>query len=405
MRRLFAGLPAEVAVLSAVAVAVAVGFGVVAPSIPVFARDFGVGEAAAGAVVSAFALTRLAFALAGGRLVDALGERLVLAVGIAIVAVSSALAGLSQSYLQLVLLRGVGGVGSAMFTVSAMALLLRVTPRELRGRATGVYQGGFILGGVTGPAFGGPLTQWSIRAPFFVYAATLAVAGAIAMAFLAHSRVDEQEAGDAEAPQRTSLAEALRSRGYVTALCASLGSGWVAFGIRSSLIPLFVVEALHAGAGWTGAGFAVSSAAQALLLLPAGRLTDSGGRRFTLSTGLAVATASSVVLVVCGSTWVFLVAMALMGAGFALISPASGAVVGDIVRGRGGTVVAAFQMASDVGAISGPVIAGWLAQEVSYPAAFAAGAVVLALCTALAVTMPETRAAGSAARPAAPADR
>ena len=366
MRRLFAGLPAEVAVLSAVAVAVAVGFGVVAPAIPLFARDFGVGKAAAGAVISAFALTRLTFALAGGRLVDAVGERLVLAVGIGIVAVSSALAGLSQSYLQLVLLRGAGGVGSAMFTVSAMALLLRVTPREQRGRASGVYQGGFILGGITGPAFGGPLTQWSIRAPFFVYAATLAVAGAIAMFFLTHSSTDQEqaEAGESDAPQRTSLAEALRSRGYLTALLASLGSGWVAFGIRSSLIPLFVVESLKKGAGWTGAGFAVSSAAQALLLLPAGRLTDRGGRRLTLSSGLAVATASSVVLVVCGNVWVFLLAMALLGAGFAFISPASGAVVGDIVRGRGGTVVAAFQMASDVGAISGPVIAGWLAQEV-----------------------------------------
>lgn len=392
MRRFFAGLPREVAVLSAVAVAVAVGFGVVAPAIPVFATDFGVGETAAGAVVSAFAFTRLLFALAGGRLVDAFGERLILAVGIGIVAVSSALAGLSQTYLQLVLLRGVGGVGSAMFTVSAMSLLLRVVPAEQRGRATGLYQGGFILGGVTGPAFGGPLTEWSIRAPFFVYAVTLGAAGAIAMFFLAHTHVREDTApADGTPVERTSVLTALRNRAYAAALFSSLGSGWVAFGIRSSLIPLFVINGLEVGAGWTGAGFAVSSAVQALLLLPAGRLTDTGGRRFTLSLGLAIATASAVVLTVSSNVGSFLVAMALMGAGFALVSPASGAIVGDIVKGRGGTVVAAFQMASDIGAISGPIIAGWLAQSVSYSAAFAAGAGVLALCTALALTMPETR--------------
>src|SRR5579875_1364162 len=111
----FRDLPRDVAVLSAVAFAVALGFGIVAPALPVFARDFGVGRAAAAAVISTFALLRIAFALPAGRLVNRLGERLVLATGIGIVAVSSLLAGMAQSYWQLVVLRGAGGVGSAMF--------------------------------------------------------------------------------------------------------------------------------------------------------------------------------------------------------------------------------------------------------------------------------------------------
>ena len=90
-----AGMPREVGVLTAVAFAVAVGFGVVAPAIPVYAREFGVGRTAAGAVISAFAFMRLVSALASGRLVNRVGERVVLATGIGIVAVSSALAGLS----------------------------------------------------------------------------------------------------------------------------------------------------------------------------------------------------------------------------------------------------------------------------------------------------------------------
>src|SRR6478736_2220231 len=159
----------------AVAFAVAVGFGIVAPAIPVFAREFGVSRAAAGAVISAFALMRFVSALLGGRLVDRFGERLVLATGIGIVAVSSAVAGLSQTYLQLLLLRGVGGVGSAMFTVSAASLLQRVVDADQRGRATGLWQSGFLIGAIAGPAIGGPLTAISLRAPFFVYAGTLAV--------------------------------------------------------------------------------------------------------------------------------------------------------------------------------------------------------------------------------------
>src|SRR5205823_331958 len=72
-------------------------------------------------------------------------------------------------------------VGSIMFAVGAASLLIRVTPNAQRGRAQGVYAGGFLLGSITGPVFGGALTSWSLRAPFFLYAGTLAVAGAVGL--------------------------------------------------------------------------------------------------------------------------------------------------------------------------------------------------------------------------------
>jgi predicted MFS family arabinose efflux permease len=62
----FAGLPREAAVLSAVSFTVALGYGIVAPGIPAFARQFGVSVAAAASVISAFALMRGAFALPAG---------------------------------------------------------------------------------------------------------------------------------------------------------------------------------------------------------------------------------------------------------------------------------------------------------------------------------------------------
>ena len=64
-------LPTEVRALVAVAFMVALGYGMVAPAIPLFARQFGVGKAAAGAVISAFALMRLLTAPFVGRLVNA----------------------------------------------------------------------------------------------------------------------------------------------------------------------------------------------------------------------------------------------------------------------------------------------------------------------------------------------
>jgi hypothetical protein len=52
MKSPFKDLPREVAVLSSVAFLVAVGFGVIAPAIPLFARSFGVSQAAAGSAPS-----------------------------------------------------------------------------------------------------------------------------------------------------------------------------------------------------------------------------------------------------------------------------------------------------------------------------------------------------------------
>ena len=386
--------------LTAVAFAVAVGFGVVAPAIPVFAREFGVGVTAAGAVISAFALMRLVSALAGGRLVDRFGERTVLATGIGIVAVSSFLAGLAQNYIQLLVLRGVGGIGSAMFTVSAYTLLLRVAGPEQRGRASGLFQSGFLIGGIAGPFIGGVLTSISIRAPFFVYAGTLAVAGLIGIVFLSHARLDDTPGTDDEVPQRTGLAAALRNSAYRAALTTNFAVGWSLFGVRASLIPLFVIEGLRREAIWIGIGFAISAIAQALTLLPAGRFVDTVGRRPAMIFGGALAAVSMLLLALDGSVVAYGVSMLLFGIASGFLGTAPAAVVGDVVTGRGGTVVAAFQMASDLGAIIGPILAGWLVDGYSYSTAWLATAAVLAVATLASAFAPETQRRQSS--PAAP---
>ena len=160
-------MPAEVAILTAVSFTVALGFGIVAPDIPAFARHFGVSTAAAASVVSAFALLRVLGALPAGRLVDRFGERRVMAAGITVVAASSILAGFSGSFAELIVLRGIGGLGSAMFSVSAQTLLLMSVPADQRGRASGLFSGGFLVGSISGPAIGGLLAAWSLAGPVF----------------------------------------------------------------------------------------------------------------------------------------------------------------------------------------------------------------------------------------------
>jgi MFS transporter, DHA1 family, multidrug resistance protein len=391
------GLPPEVAVLSAVAFSVALGFGIVAPAIPLFAKHFDVSNAEASAVISVFALMRLLFAWPAGRLVNRAGERLVLAAGIGIVAVSSLFAGLSQTYPQLLVLRGLGGAGSAMFTVGATSLLLRVAAPDQRGRSSSAFQAGFLMGGITGPLFGGAVTAWSLRAPFFLYFGTLVLAGSVAMVQLSHARLRAREAAAGTMHAPTPFHVALRKPAYRTALTTAFANGWSVFGLRASVIPLFVNESLHLSPAWTGGGLFVWAVVEGAVLLTAGRLVDVRGRRPYLRAGAALCVVAATLLAFSGNAVPFLLAMGLFGGASALLSTSGSAVVGDVIGGRGGTAVAGYSMSQDAGASSGPLLAGRLSDVFSFRAAFLATAAVSAIALVGSVLMPETKPAPSVA--------
>lgn len=363
LARYFHGLPRDVTVLTLVAFCVALGFGILGPVIPIFARSFGVSAFAVSGVISAFALMRLLCAAPGGWLLNQVGERTVLWVGLGIVALSSALAGFSTSYVQLLLLRGLGGAGSAMFSVSSMSLLLRTVDPAYRGRAASTYQSGFLLGGLAGPAAGGLVVGLSIRAPFFVYAATLTLASLTA--FFALPRDPGSPGPEAVQPTGPStshmpLRQALTLRAYWTILVTTLSSCLTLFGLRSSLLPLFVMEALQKSATSTSVGFLLSSLSQACLLLPAGRMTDIRGRKSALLLGTCTLTLAMLFLLLHVSLSSYYAAMLAMGVSAAFLGSGPAAIVGDIVgRRRGGPVVATFQMTSDLGMVAGPLLVGW----------------------------------------------
>jgi MFS family permease len=387
--------------LSAVSFTVALGYGIVAPGIPSFARQFGVSVAAAATVVSAFALMRIAFAMPAGRLVDRFGSRRVMAIGIAVVAASSIVAGWSQSFAQLLVLRGVGGLGSAMFSISAQALLLASVPNEQRGRASGLYSGGFLLGGITGPALGGLVAAWSLRAPFFLYGGLLVVPAVIAAAgFRPAVRSGSPRAAASTRESLAVLAGAPRSRAYRAVAVVNFADGFAVLGVRSAIIPLFVRDSLHRPATWTGIGFLVFAALNGAALLPAGRVADTIGRRPVMVAGCAIAAAGVLMLAVLPGPWAYLGALAVAGAGSGLLDVAPSAMLGDLLSAQprqDGILVAFFQMAGDAGTVTGPVIAGLLVDSASYPAAFAlAGGVLAAAALLAAISRPRQTQSTSA---------
>ena len=192
----------EVWVLITANVVIALGYGVVSPVLPQYARNFGVSISAATFVITAFSLMRLVFAPASGLFVQKMGERRVYLSGLLIVAVSTGACAFAQTYWQLLLFRSLGGFGSAMFTVSSLGLMIRISPPDARGRVAGLFSSAFLVGSVGGPVLGSLTAGLGLAAPFAIYGVALLVAAAVVFLNLRHSALaapaeDDRSAGDA----------------------------------------------------------------------------------------------------------------------------------------------------------------------------------------------------------------
>jgi MFS family permease len=407
------GMPRDIWVLSIISFFVSIGFGIIGPAIPLLAKQFGVGAFMAGLAISAFAAFRLLSALGCGALVGRLGERTVLATGLVIQATTSILAGLAPSFELLVTFRAIGGIGSAAFSISSMILLLRLAPQDKRGRAMGIYQGGGIMGSIAGPAIGGVLAEITPRLPLLVYGGFLLLAAGVGLAKLtplaSHESAPIEESLQAEdvedniavlEPVAASDGRAQVPLGpaYLACLLANFASGWVFYGMRNSLLPLFINEDLNKSAAWTGLAFFLAAIVQGLTLLRAGWVADIFGRRIALLLGLSIGLGSLLVIALPISA---LVPMMTFGIGAAFMATAPAALLGDIAHGRGGKIIAIFSMMSDFGAIMGPVVSGIVADQYSYQAAFvlSAGVIVLALIPALMLRSPKASQALSGGSP------
>ncbi|WP_308197937.1 MFS transporter [Saccharopolyspora soli] len=363
-------LPREIWILVFGSFIVAIGMGIVAPALPTFATSFDVGVTAASFVISAFALMRLAFAPVSGRLVSLFGERSIYLCGITIVGVSTAACAFAGSYWQLLIFRALGGTGSTMFTVSAVALLVRLAPPHLRGRASGMWATSFLLGNISGPIIGGFVIGYSLRLPFISYGIVLFVAAFIGWLLLRKSTLAARQA-DPSAPAMT-VRQALRHRAYWAALLSNFSNGWAVNGVRVALVPLFVIEVLHAAQSMAGAALSVFAVGNGAVLLLSGRIADRRGRKPMVLIGLAISGAATAALGFADSVPWFLGTSLVAGIGAGILNPAHNAAVADIVgaSGKGGPMLAVFQMSADFGAILGPLIAGVLADTISYRAAF-----------------------------------
>ena len=173
-------------------------------------------------VVESYALFLAALLLIGGSLGDIYGRRKIFVAGVVLFSAASIWCGLAPNIQQLIIARGLQGIGGALLVPGSLALISANFPEEERGRAIGTWSGFTSITAAIGPVLGGWFVQYgSWRWVFFIN-----VPLGLAVVWLALWKVPESRAGDRS--QRFD---------WVGGPLAALGFGGIVFALIES-IPL-----------------------------------------------------------------------------------------------------------------------------------------------------------------------
>ena len=365
-----------------------IGFGIVLPILPIYAKRFHATSLQAALLVTAFSAAAFVLSPVWGRLSDRYGRRPVILVALAGTAVGSLLTGLAGGLPMLFVGRLVDGGSGASISVAQAAAADLAGPGQ-RSRLFGLLGAAFGLGFVGGPALGALGALAGPRVPFFI-AAGLALANTAVAWFRlpeTHRPGDHGPAGDAG---RTGAGR----RGW----------SWWTGGEAGAVAPLLVVafsamvafsgfEATFALFGQKRLGFGIASAAAVftavglvIVLVQGGAVhtvVTALGERRTLSVGLVLDSAGLVVLAFSYSWALAAPALLLLTAGQGLVQTTmASALVGAVDAGRRGRVLGAQQSVSALARIIGPAAAGALLGDAASGAAYLFGAAMTLLALA-----------------------
>ncbi|HUE58022.1 MAG TPA: MFS transporter [Acidimicrobiales bacterium] len=337
-----------------------VGFGIVLPILPIYAKRFHISSFRAALLVAAFSGASFVFSPIWGRISDRFGRKPVLLVSLAGTAVGSLLTGVASGFALLLVGRIVDGASGASVSVAQAAAADLAKPSE-RARLFGLLGAAFGVGFVAGPALGALAALWGPRLPFYL-AAGLAALNTV----IAARRLPETLGVGSKAPV------GLQAGGWTGLLGGPPARLVPLLGVAFAAVVAFSgFEATFALFGQRRLGFGIASAAAVftavgavIVVVQAGAVAPvvrRVGEGRTLIAGLLLNVLGLALLSAARSWAVAAPALLALTVGQGVVQTTMASVLaGRAAPGRRGRALGAQQSAGGLGRVVGPAVGGAL---------------------------------------------
>lgn len=343
------------------------GLGLVDPILPAIADQLNASHSQVTLLFTSYNAVMAVAMLITGMISSRLGIKWTLLTGIVIIAIFSALGGLSNGIWSLVGLRGGWGLGNALFVATALAAIVSLS-KSGTAQAIILYEAAIGLGISVGPLLGGWLGAMSWRGPF------LGVATLMVVAFIGLVVLMPKAANTSKTNKKTSFLDPFRALKHRSLLIFGIAAALYNFGFFTLLAYApFVMGLDEHGLGYVFLGWGILLAVTSVFMAP--KLQQSFG---TIKSMCAMLTLFALLLVAMGiwtsTQWVIIASVILAGAFLGNNNTLITTAVMNAAPVERSTASAAYSFLRFIGGAIAPFTAGKLAEIYNPSVPFIVGA-------------------------------
>lgn len=280
----------ELLILSFAVFVSMIGFGLIMPFLPRYAKSYGATKSQIGMMMGLFSIVRIFSSPLGGRLADKVGRKPLMVGGMALYTIVMFLFGTADSVPEVFLYRGAQGFASGLIWPVTYAYVGDIVKESKRGKAMGLYSMSFASGNAVGPILGGVIAVNFNYSLAFYFTSLLALISAI---LLFVGIKESYERASTKSRSKKSIFDVKKfklseiTKHPKTFLALTIGSFTVFFGLAMvyPMLPIFANEVLGMGDLKIGFIWAVMGFTQLFVMFPAGSLADRVGRKKLIVSG------------------------------------------------------------------------------------------------------------------------
>jgi len=359
--------------------------------LPILANTLDPSGVLVGLVVSSWFFSRIFIEIPAGIISDRIGRRRLLVLGLAMSLFGPIICSQANHIYILILGRAIWGMGTALYFMSNLAILMDILPASSRGRALGIFQGFEFIGSFIGAPIGAFLaTIFTFTQVFYFTAFFMLVSFAIAymsrnIRCLGNENITTTQVSPGE------ILGNLRNLNIILVCLCNFFRMFTRFGMYQTVLQLYLNQILGLGVGDIGWVISMRIAGMVLFLFVAGSLSDRYGRKPVLVTGYIISGVALFAFSMSESLIFLFLSGLLAGAGDALDMTTLMALLSDIApESARGVVVGLFRTFMDVGGFLGPIIYVLVFKQINAVSTFNLG-IILSFINILLIARVNTR--------------